>query len=983
MTMVPPRRWQQIERLFHDALARPLEERAAFLDHSCAGDESLRREVNALLDSPATANRFLDRDVLEVAADLVSVSQMPVLSGRRLGVYQLQERIGSGGMGEVYRAHDTRLGRDVAIKILPHGFSADPNRQSRFEREARVLAALNHPNIGAVYGFEEGATESGETVRGIVLELIEGETLSERVRRRPLPIGEALVFAKQIADALDAAHEKGIVHRDLKPGNIKIAPDGVVKVLDFGLAKTIADNAAFTQPDVPPFDEAQGSPEHRRGTGDTVEGAILGTAAYMSPEQARGQSVDKRTDIWAFGCVLFEMLTGRAPFARETMSDTLAAILEGEPDWQWLPSSTPPHILRLLERCLAKDTKRRIRDIADARIELEETVTGTSSIARDRMDARTQPDLTTTRTSRRLAWWLAVSGVVIAGAFLGWRLWPDASSRDPFAGATFKRLTDWDGAEQQAAISRDGKFVAFISDRSGTWDAWVGQIGADSFSNLTNGRVPDLRNHEVPNLAFTPDGTLVVLWVRLWDPRKRAQSNGWTVPTIGGELHPYMDRYAARVGGADWSPDARRLVYHTGSPGDPMFVHDLEQGTDRELLVSNPGIHNHAPLWSPDGAFIYFVRGFPPDQMDVWRIRADGGVAERLTFHNSRVLFPTFIDSRTLLYLATADDGSGPWVHMLNVERRVSQRLNTGVDPYASIAASADGRRIVGAVSRPISGLWRGTIDEHPIDESRAVRIALPTAHGLSPRFGPDYVLYRASTSGTDGVWKLGDGQKTTELWNGRDGRGRVVAAPAIAPNGRQFAFPVRRGGVTRLHVMNADGSGVRQLTEELDVRGSPAWSPDGQWIAVAADRGGQPALFKLPINGGAPVLLVKDFALDPVWSPSGRFLIYSGADVGTTFTLKAVAADGSPYPLPEFVLSRGARHVAFLGGDDALVMLKGDVTYKELWVRDLATGRERQLTALGRGLTIADFDISPDGRELMFDRSRDESDIVLIERPK
>src|SRR5262245_3687068 len=357
--MGPPGRWQRIERLFHEALARPLEERAAFLERSCAGDESLRREVNALLESPATANRFLDRDALEVAAGLITVQEMPALSGRRFGVYQLHQRIGSGGMGEVYRAHDTRLGRDVAIKILPPGFSADPDRQARFEREARVLAALNHPNIGAVYGFEEGVTESGETVRGIVLELIEGETLSERVRRRPLPIGEALVIAKQIADALEVAHEKGIVHRDRKPANIKIAPDGVVKVLDFGLAKTIADDAAFTQPDASPFDEAQGSPEHRRGTGNTVEGAILGTAAYMSPEQARGQSVDKRTDIWAFGCVLFEMLTGRAPFARATMSDTLAAILEAEPEWHSLPTSTPSNILRLLERCLAKDVKRR------------------------------------------------------------------------------------------------------------------------------------------------------------------------------------------------------------------------------------------------------------------------------------------------------------------------------------------------------------------------------------------------------------------------------------------------------------------------------------------------------------------------------------------------------------------------------------------------------------------------------------------------
>ena len=959
-------RQRQITELCHAALEHSASERAAFLREACAGDQALQRDVESLLRYADAANRFLGRPVLGEVARLVDshFDSHADLAGTRLGVYEIQARIGAGGMGEVYRAHDTRLGRDVAIKILPHGFTADPNRQARFEREARVLAALNHPNIAAVYGFEERSSDTGENVRAIILELVEGETLSERVQRGILPLGGALAIARQIADALEAAHAKGIVHRDLKPANIKIAPDGVVKVLDFGLAK-IADDAAFTQSVAP---------------GKTIEGAIMGTAAYMSPEQARGQSVDKRTDVWAFGCVLFEMLTGRSPFGRETMSETLAAILETEPDWRVLPSSTPANILRLLERCLTKDVTRRIRDIADARLELEEPAAG-AAIRHRRLDTRTEAGLTTLLWSRSPWRWAAIAAGVIGGLVLGWRLWPDASLRDPFAGATFKRLTDWDGAEQQAAISRDGKFVAFVADRSGAWDAWVGQIGADSFSNLTNGRAPELRNPYRPDVGFTPDGSLVTVWVRLTDPSSGVQTDGWTVPTIGGPLRPYMDRYAPNVAAVDWSPDGRRLVYQTSSPGDPLFVHDLERNSATQISVSNPGVHNHFPVWSPDGAFIYFVRGFPPDQMDIWRIRTDGGTPERLTFHESQVVFPTFVDGRTLLYLAAADDGSGPWVHALDVERRTSRRLSTGVDPYTSIAASADGRRIVGTVSRLASGLWRGTIDERPITESRATRLTLPTAHGLSPRFGPRYVLYRASTSGTEGLWKLGDEQKATELWNGRDGR--VVAAPAVAPNGRQFVFPVRRGGVTRLHLMNADGSGMRQLAGELDVRGSPAWAPDGQWIAVAANRDGQPALFKLPIDGGAPVLLVRDFALDPVWSPSGRFLIYSGADVGTTFSLKAVAADGSPHPLPEIVLSRGARRIAFLGGDDALVMLKGDMSYKEVWTRDLKTGRERQLTALSRGFTIGDFDISPDGRELVFDRSRDESDIVLIERPK
>ena len=285
--------------------------------------------------------------------------------GTRIGPYEIVSLLGAGGMGEVYRARDTKLERDVALKILPPAFTADADRAARFEREARLLASLNHPHIGAIYGFENAGD-----VPALVLELVEGDTLADRVRRGPLPVAEAVAVAQQLADALDAAHGSGIIHRDLKPSNIKITPDGVVKVLDFGLAKAhIVEGAA---PDL--------SKSPTMTSGGTHAGVILGTAAYMSPEQARGKTVDKRTDIWAFGCVLYEMLTGRAAFRGETFSDMIAAIIGLEPDWGALPPATPAPLRVLLRRCLEKEPKRRLRDIGDARDWMEASRTGEADV---------------------------------------------------------------------------------------------------------------------------------------------------------------------------------------------------------------------------------------------------------------------------------------------------------------------------------------------------------------------------------------------------------------------------------------------------------------------------------------------------------------------------------------------------------------------------------------------------------------------------
>ncbi len=300
---------------------------------------------------------FSKHRLAELAAHVLADDHRASLAGLQIGSYQILSLLGTGGMGDVYRARDTRLGRDVAIKVVANVFLSDPERLARFEREARVLATLNHPHIGAIYGLEEAGG-----VRGLVLELVEGATLAERLASGPLPVQEALSVARQIAEALEAAHEKGIIHRDLKPANIKITPDGTVKVLDFGLAKVFARDGS----------EHDASAKPSITIEETREGVIAGTAAYMSPEQARGKAVDKRTDIWAFGCVLYEMLTARPPFRGETVSDTIAGILEREADWSALPAETTVSIRRLLQRCLEKDPKRRLRDIGDARLEIEE-----------------------------------------------------------------------------------------------------------------------------------------------------------------------------------------------------------------------------------------------------------------------------------------------------------------------------------------------------------------------------------------------------------------------------------------------------------------------------------------------------------------------------------------------------------------------------------------------------------------------------------
>lgn len=573
---------------------------------------------------------------------------------------------------------------------------------------------------------------------------------------------------------------------------------------------------------------------------------------------------------------------------------------------------------------------------------------------------------------------LAAAGIVLA---IGAGLWIQRTEyfwRNPIADARIQTVTDFDGMEQDAAVSRDGQFVAFLSDRDGQMDVWVTQVGSGQFHNLTRGSTSELVNPSIRTLGFSPDGAFVTFWVRKQGGSGGGDISIWAVPTLGGSPKPYLEGVAEY----DWSHDASRLVYHTPGPGDPLFVSDGSRRAEgRPIFTAPAGLHCHFPLWAPDTAFVYFVQGSLPDKLDIWRIRPTGGSPERITSHMGRVTHPVLLDRRTLLYLANDPDGSGPWLYSMDVERRIPHRLTSGVDRYTSLAASADGWRLVATLASPKTTLWRMRIADSPAAESAAARISLATGTGFAPRLGPNYLLYVSATGTSESIWKLANDGTGTELWSGQGAR--VFGGPAISPDGRSIAFSVRQHGQTLLYEMQADGTNARIVTDSLDLQGAPAWAPDGQSITSAANDHGIPHLFRIPVHGRAPALFVQEYSVDPAWSPDGRFVVYSGPDIGTTFSVKAATAEGAAHPLPVLTLTRGARHSAFLPAGRALVVLRGEIQHGNLWLIDLETGAERQLTNFTPGFDIRDFDISPDGREVVLERVQERSDVVLLDLPR
>ena len=801
--------------------------------------------------------------------------------GRTLSHYQITEKLGAGGMGEVYLAHDTRLGRDVAIKVLAEGVARDPERIARFQREARTLAQLNHPNIAAIYDFEQV-----DGVPFLVLEYVPGPTLAEQIAQGPLAVETALQICSEVGQAVEAAHEKDIVHRDLKPANIKITPEGKVKVLDFGLARALSDDVAGGDPSRSPT----------MSMGATRAGVILGTAAYMSPEQARGRPLDKRTDIWAFGCVVYEMLTGRPVFAGDTITDIFAAIVGREPDWAALPAATPHGVKRLLHRCLEKDAGRRLRDISDGRMLLEEW-SGSPEVS-----AVSAATGAAAAVPRRAPWSLAAAlgaGTIIAGIAV-WFLKPPLPAPPRFP----KRLTmeippaSRTDFGSNVVLSPDGRRLAYIAVREGQRQLFLrsmdqleptlvrgsGTAGGPFFSpdgqwvaffaagslrkvSVTGGAPQTICNIAGRGGSWGPDNTIIF--------SAGAAGALMKVPAAGGTPQPLTTLDPAKKERAHlWPeilPGAKAVLFSivSASFDDARIVAQRLESGERSILVEG-GTHPH---YSPTGHLVYGrAGGLVAVPFDLERLQVTGTpvpVVEGVAFNaTSGAVQASFSGDGSLVYIGGGGEAAAKlallWVDRKGVSRPATETRAAFHDPRFS----PDGKRLAVNVTSDHNDLWvldtaRDTLTRLTFEGDNHWHAWTPDGKRLaygSTRAGGAYNLF----------WKPADGSRADERLATND---QQQMATSFSPDGRALAFT--QGGDIWILPLEGDRK-PRPFLQTQFQEGNAHFSPDGRWLAYESVETGRKEVYVQPYPGpGGKWQISTEGGFEPLWARSGRELFY------------------------------------------------------------------------------------------------------------
>ena len=771
---IPPEAWNRLKEIFAAARVLPFDERPAYLTAACDGDETLRTEAERLLASHEQAASFLETPALPLDEAFPTQG----LEGQFIGCYHIASRIGTGGMGEVYRARDTRLNRDVAIKVLLPAVADDPDRLGRFSREAQLLASLNHPHIAQVHGLEDAGGR-----RALVMELIEGATLADRIAKGALTLDEALPIARQIAGALEAAHEHGIVHRDLKPANIKIREDGAVKVLDFGLAKALD----------PASGASGGTSSPGPGALATEANLILGTAAYMSPEQARGRPVDRRADIWAFGVVVFEMLAGQRPFTGETNSDTLASVLKTDPNWHALPADTPLPVRRLLRRCLEKDRHRRLDSAAAARLEIDDAIAPPTA-------ETLQP--TVPRSARVTAVAIAaLAGAVIAmAAWVSWTLLrpslraPGLPSRFAIAPPPEPAL-NVSGPDRDLAFSPDGR--RFVYHVGGT-ETNGSPLMIRAIDQLEAQPVADVRAAYAP--FFSPDSR----WLGFFEERVLKK-----VSIAGGPVISLCQVSGVPLG-ATWGDD-NTIAFATNSPSAGLWRVSADGGEPAVLTTPDPAQHerNHAfPSMLPGGRGILFTIAI------VTAGQADSSQVAVLDLKTGRqkILIRGGGDAQYV--------GTGHLIFALAGTLRAVR-----FDPLQ-----------LEVLSDPVT-----VVERVLMKSSGAANYALSRSGTL---------IYMPADVGVQTALR-------SLVWVDRNGREERIKAPLraygpprISPDGTRLAIGILDQGNTEIWIWDLVKETLRPLTFATGMNGLPVWTPDGRRIVFMSDRTGMLNLYSQAVDG-------------------------------------------------------------------------------------------------------------------------------------